>query len=59
MVAFVQSFQKQNKICCSYILYLSSVTRLGGFFNLTFTVGITLVTFFGYQQLHINYFRKT
>lgn len=51
MVAFVQSFQKQNKnkICCSYTLYLTLVMRPGGSSNLTFTVGITHVTFFGYQ----------
>lgn len=50
----------KNKTC-SYLFYLTSVTRPKGPSNLTFTVDvITLMTFFvlGYQQPYINDFRK-
>lgn len=49
MVAFAQSFQKQNRTKQKQNLLslytLTSVARPGGSSNLTFTLGITLVTF--------------
>lgn len=51
MVAFAQSFQKmkQKKNLFQFYTLLNLNHKTVGLSNLTFLVGITLVTFFSYQ----------
>lgn len=47
----------KNKTCCRCTLFLTQVPRPRESSNLTFAVGVTLVTFLSCQRPHRNYFK--